>query len=123
MRENHEEITEFRKMKFNSHQVKQLFPEVIEQDINEIVDLLNIKLREWQQKVIVFDVHTLEKPSVEDAMKKISEYVSELSVEYDTTGLATKYKKIQKVLDILDNDDDLKIVEEIKKEYIETKIL
>ena len=49
-----------------------------------------------------------------------------MKIEYDTNGLEVKYKKIQKVLDIIidvEYTDDLKIVEEIKKEYIETKIL
>lgn len=114
------------KMKgFEPTQIKHLFPNVQEADIDEVLKKLNEKFNKLKKEIIIFNPNTLTRLTPEEFNTKMSEHIAEMTIQYDKTGLEKIYKKITKVLTEIPSTDeykeDLAIVREIKKEYVETK--
>ena len=110
---------------FKSTLVKQLFPNVQESDIDEVMKKLNEKFNELKKKMLIFNPNTLTRFTPDEFNTEIGAHIAEMTIQYDNTGLEKIYKKITKVLTEIPSTDeykeDLAIVREIKKEYIETK--
>ena len=113
-------------IQFTEGQAKTLFQNVNQQDLAGVVELLNIKSKEFYRKFIevAFDYRHKEYTD-EEYIKDLMSYRDELEIEYDKTGLKENWDKINKIHKLLEGNlpytEDFRIVEEIRKEYIENK--
>ena len=110
---------------WNGENIQYLFPNVLETDYPEIVKIVNDKIKELRMKLRTYDVSSLHIMSPDEFYKELEIYIKEVNMQYDTQGLKKIYDKISKVLNIIpmngEYQDEMKIIEQIKKEYIQTK--
>jgi hypothetical protein len=113
------------KFGFNDDYMKNIFPNVNKEDYSELKDLMLEKVDELKFKMRTFDKYTLERMTAEQFKKELEDYIGQLNVEYNKYGLKKIYDKIKKVLEVIPENNEYKedkqIIQEIKKEYIETK--